>query len=161
MKKQFVSLLAILIFLTSCNDDDSNSDDGVLVSDPDIAVRAFDLINEYRASQGLTPLVWNDEVAEVCAIHSGDMANGNVAFGHDGFDDRISALRNSLSFGGSAENVASNQGNSDPAEVAVNSWLNSPGHLENIEGNYDLSAIAAAEREDGTFFFTQIFLRSN
>ena len=55
------------------------------------------------------------------------------------------------------ENVATNQGFPDPAETAVQGWLDSPPHRENIEGDFNLAGVGIAENADGLFYFTQIF----
>ena len=45
----------------------------------------------------------------------------------------------------------------DASQVAVEMWLESEGHRDNIEGPYTLSGIGSYER-DGAIYFTQIFL---
>ncbi len=88
------------------------------------------------------------------------MASGTVDFGHDGFQERINNL---VSFGldikGAAENVAFNKGFDDPAAQACEGWFASPGHETNIVGDYTHAAIGIAEKDDGTIYFTQIFIK--
>ena len=55
-----------------------------------------------------------------------------------------------------AENVAENH-SSNPVAQAMDAWLESEGHRENIEGAFDLTGIGMIENEDGAYFFTQIF----
>jgi uncharacterized protein YkwD len=54
--------------------------------------------------------------------------------------------------------VAFNQGHRDPAAVAVQGWLESPGHRENIEGPYELTGVGVASNAKGEVYFTQIFV---
>ncbi|MEH1944720.1 MAG: CAP domain-containing protein [Nostoc sp.] len=117
----------------------------------------FNQINNYRASQGLAKLTRNSAIDNQARIHSQNMANGTVPFGHTGFSERVRAI--GISYRGAAENVAYNQGYSDPATKAVQGWLKSPGHLANIRGNYDKTGIGVVKNSRGEIYFTQIFLR--
>jgi uncharacterized protein YkwD len=118
---------------------------------------AFNRINVYRQAKGLPVLVWNEAIAAQARIHSQNMANGRVAFGHDGFAARIAATK--ITYGGAAENVAYNQGYADPAKQAAEGWFKSPGHETNIRGNYSLSAVGVARNAQGKVYFTQLFIR--
>ncbi|MEH2053711.1 CAP domain-containing protein [Nostoc sp.] len=117
----------------------------------------FNQVNSYRVSQGLPVLTRNAAIDNQVRIHSQNMANGAVTFGHTGFSQRIIAI--GTSYKAASENVAFNQGYSDPAKIAVQGWLESPGHLANIRGNYDRTGIGVASNSGGEIYFTQIFLR--
>lgn len=116
-------------------------------------------INAYRASRSLPALALNATISNVARIHSQNMASGSVPFGHQGFDARVQTLSQTFTFRSAGENVAFNQGYSDPVAVAVNGWLNSPGHLNNIVGSFNLTGIGVARNSIGEYFFTQIFWR--
>ncbi|MEH2024875.1 CAP domain-containing protein [Nostoc sp.] len=118
----------------------------------------FNQINNYRVSQGLLALTRNAAIDNQVRIHSQNMANGTVPFGHTGFSERLKATR--VSYRAAGENVAFNQGYTDPATIAVQGWLKSPGHLANIRGNYDKTGIGVAKNSQGGIYFTQIFIRS-
>ncbi|MEH2467770.1 CAP domain-containing protein [Nostoc sp.] len=117
----------------------------------------FNQINNYRASQGLPALTRNSAIQNQARIHSQNMANGTVPFGHTGFSERVRAI--GIPYKAAGENVAYNQGYSDPATIAVQGWLKSPGHLANIKGNYEKTGIGVASNSRGAIYFTQIFLR--
>ncbi|AFY35774.1 CAP domain-containing protein [Calothrix sp. PCC 7507] len=117
----------------------------------------FKQINQYRASQKLPALTRNASIDNQARIHSQNMANGKVAFGHQGFPQRVQAI--AIPYRGAAENVAYNQRYSDPATRAVQGWLKSSGHLANIKGNYNLTGIGVASNRKGEIYFTQIFIR--
>jgi len=53
-----------------------------------------------------------------------------------------------------------NWGSTDPVGVAVSGWLNSTGHRNNIEGNYDLTGVGVAKSSDGKYYLTQMFAKS-
>jgi uncharacterized protein YkwD len=117
----------------------------------------FREINNHRSSQNLPTLLRNSASDNQARIHSQNMANGKVPFGHTGFQQRVKAI--AIPCIAAGENVAYNQGYSDPAKQAVEGWLNSPGHRRNIEGNYNLTGIGVARSADGKIYLTQIFLR--
>lgn len=113
-------------------------------------------INQLRSGQGLPPLQRNSAMDNQARIHSQNMANGQVPFGHLGFSQRVQAT--GISYTGAAENVAYNQGYSDPATQAVQGWRYSTGHWNNIKGNYNLTGIGVAKNSKGEVYFTQIFI---
>lgn len=118
-----------------------------------------ELINQYRKSQNLPPLTLDSRISKEARAHSQAMANGAVPFSHNGFEQRAKAIDKSISYSGAAENVAYNQGFSDPAKQAVEGWLKSPGHLKNIQGQYDLTGVGVAKNAKGEYYLTQIFIK--
>jgi uncharacterized protein YkwD len=117
----------------------------------------FDQINNYRVSQNLPKLTRNSAIDNQARIHSENMAKGTVPFGHTGFSERIQAV--GIPYSSAGENVAYSQGYSDPATIAVQGWLKSPGHLANIRGNFDKTGIGVGSNSAGAIYFTQIFFR--
>ncbi|MDF5710746.1 MAG: CAP domain-containing protein [Nostoc sp. S4] len=118
----------------------------------------FNQINNYRASRGLSALTRNSAIDNQARIHSQNMASGKVPFGHTGVQQRLKAI--GITYKAAGENVAYNQGYSDPATQAVQGWLKSSGHLANIIGNYNLTGVGVASNSKGQIYFTQIFLRT-
>lgn len=114
-------------------------------------------INDHRHSLGLVSLQPVAEAARQAYRHSKDMADRKTDFGHEGFDQRIQAIKQQSGWiSASAENVAYGQLS---AREVVNGWLNSPGHKRNIEGNYRFTGIGVYKDRKGITFFTQIFFR--
>ena len=128
----------------------------------DLERQVFDLINNQRTSAGLPPLKWNDDVAKIARLHSENMANEKF-FSHRGLDGTMVNDRADL-FGLSkwqaiGENIAYNQGYDNPAEFAVECWMQSPGHRKNILDNrWKESAIGIAISSDNKFYFTEVFI---
>ncbi len=118
----------------------------------------FRLVNQYRASIGLNELDWSDVIAEQCRLHSQNMASGAVDFSHAGFDQRIAAIDAALPYLYAAENLAKIADFDNPAEAAVDAWLNSQTHKENIEDNFDTTGVGVAKSSDNTYYFTQVFV---
>ncbi len=117
-------------------------------------------INAHRLGIGRNALTWSESVAEISRGHSQDMADGKVQFGHDGFSARASDIGQVISWSSVAENVAFNQGFADPVSTAVNGLLNSPGHLANIQGDFNTTGIGVAVTPAGAYYFTQIFVKT-
>jgi uncharacterized protein YkwD len=116
-------------------------------------------VNAYRVSHHLRSLVADSGVARIARDHSRDMAERRVSFGHDGFDDRVKEAERRFTFSEIAENVALNDyPRLRTVTVAVDGWLGSPHHRENIEGNFDRTGVGIARSGDGTYYYTQIFL---
>jgi uncharacterized protein YkwD len=116
-------------------------------------------VNQYRQSQNLPPLKFDPRISEVARGHSQAMANGKVPFSHDGFDQRVDAIAKSIPYRSVAENLAFNEGFRDPVSQAVEGWLNSPGHLKNIQGDFDLTGVGVVKTAQNRYYFTQLFIR--
>lgn len=128
------------------------------------SMQIFSLINDYRVSKGLPRLKMSYDCQVVCLEHSTNMAEGRVAFGHDGFDNRADWVSNAMEkknpriwCNSSAENVAMNQ-STDPKKV-VDQWLKSPGHRKNIENpSYTHAGLIAYRNAKGDYYYTQFFV---
>jgi uncharacterized protein YkwD len=121
--------------------------------------RVHQMVNNYRLSKKLPPLTTNEIIAQQARSHSDALARKRLPFGHDGFDKRVKRISNFLHYTVAAENVAYNKGYTDSAKNAVQCWLRSATHRENIKGNYKLTGIGVARNAQGIYYFTQIFWR--
>ena len=134
----------------------------IIVNTASIEHVAFDLINKKRVENGFKQLEWSEDVAKIARQHSLDMAEFKY-FGHRGLDDSMvgdradrSGLKKWRSIG---ENIAFNRGYKDPVEVAVELWLKSPSHRQNLlKSDWSESAVGIAVADDGSYYFTQVFL---
>ncbi len=125
--------------------------------------RAFELINAEREKKGMRPLVLDGSLTRVARYHSDNMAREDF-FNHvdrDGLD--ISGRAEALGLRGwktLGENIAYNQGYSDPTAFAVERWMISSKHRENVlNGEYTHAGLGIARSADGRVFFTQVFMR--
>lgn len=159
-RASLLGLVFIAALLASCSEDDPGPVPPVTPPETEIEARVLSLINQHRAGKGLSALVSNEVVVKEARAHSGNMANNVVGFGHDGFQQRVQNIGENITVTGAGENVAFNFGFADPASQAVTGWLNSTGHRQNIEGNYDLTGIGVVKNSSGTLYFTQIFVKS-
>ena len=116
-------------------------------------------INQYRQSQNLPPLTIDARISEQARAHTMAMASGKASFSHDGFEKRVDAIAVSIPYRSAGENLAYNEGYSDPVSQAVEGWLNSPGHYKNIVGDFDTTGIGVVKTPGGRYYFSQIFIR--
>jgi uncharacterized protein YkwD len=124
-----------------------------------LAEETLRLINEYRQSKSLAPLLSEAVIYEQCLAHSKDMAQDD-ALNHDGFDRRAKNIGKSLKITAWAENVAFNFGEDNPAKTAFLQWKNSRGHHKNVVGkSYTHTGLAVVKTSEGKYYFTQIFVR--
>jgi uncharacterized protein YkwD len=121
----------------------------------------FDLVNAHRKKINKPLLVRNSAMDEQARIHSRNMAAGKVAFGHIGATKRLKIIAKSLkSMDRGGENVFECSGSfPNLAAEALKGWLESEGHRENIEGDYNLTGMGVAIAPNGDYYFTQIFAR--
>ena len=115
------------------------------------------LTNEFRSKNGLPPLEWDDSIWALAYIHSKNMGEGVVPFGHKGFNERVNKFN--FIYYKACENVYMCQGYSQYsiAENAVKGWINSPGHKKNLLSDTTLCAIAVYKNNFGEFYLTQLF----
>lgn len=121
----------------------------------------FDLMNAERSAKGLTGLKWSDDVARAARQHSSNMA-AEKFFSHRGKDGKMVDDRADL-FGirwaSIGENIAFMKGFSEPEKKAIKTWMDSPPHRRNLLGQqWTESAIGVAQGEDGSYYFTQVFI---
>lgn len=117
-------------------------------------------INQYRLIHKLPPLTLDSRISEQARLHSKAMASGKVPFSHNGFEGRVKAINRVIPYSSAAENVAFNQGYSNPAKQAVEGWIKSNGHRINIVGQYNLTGIGIVKNAKDEYYFTQIFIRT-
>ncbi|MCT9097399.1 CAP domain-containing protein [Haloarchaeobius sp. HME9146] len=123
------------------------------LDDAAIEAAIHDKVNELRVEQGLRPLVFDQSLAEVSRYHSSDMAAADYV-GHVSpsgetvlnrydqfrYDCRIRAGTDNVVYGGENVFFVSFAGVSytddEIAERAVDGWMNSTGHRENLLSDY-------------------------
>ena len=114
--------------------------------------------NQFRKSKGLKTLEMRDDLNAIARKHSEDMASGRCAFGHDGYDLRVSKIKKTIKpcDGYVGENVAYGASN---GKEAVDIWKNSSAHRKNMLGDYKYIGIGTASNKKGDIYYTQIFVR--
>ena len=117
----------------------------------------FNLINEYRKQNGLEALKIDSKLQEVAKIKAEDIVN------HEYFSHTSPNLgtpfemlkQNGITYQIAGENLA---GNSSP-EKAVEAWIHSPSHKENIvEEKFQYTGICVIESPIYGKVFVQLFM---
>ena len=156
----FMAIVAILGF-TSCSTDNAAEDKVNSIEVPvapqakQIEIEIMELINAYRINEGLNPLNEHNTVKAVAYTHTDYMIEAdNVS--HDNFFQRKQSLQANADANIVSENVAYGF---NSAESVVNAWINSPGHKDNIEGDYTDFDVSAEQNNEGKWYFTNIFIK--
>lgn len=123
----------------------------------DFEQEIVDLINKYRDSTGLQELAVDTIIRREARNHSINIATEKVPFGHEGYQQRANIIFSEVGGSHFGENVAG--GNYPAAKYFIESWLSSPDHKANIDGDYDYTGVGVAEIKDGYKYCTQIFLK--
>jgi len=154
--------LALVFTMVSCSSSDATDEtvtDTKLIENYDYnttELQLAQLINDYRASQGLNPLQKINHISYKSEEHNEYMIANNVV-NHDYFQQRSQNIIQVLGAVKVNENVAYNY---ITPEAALNAWLNSPGHKANIEGDFTSFGISVTENPDnGKKYYTNIFIK--
>lgn len=154
--------LVALCLLSACTTEESSEVDTLANLETSVEVEnniqlaedVLDVINDYRASLGLSTLLWHTDSEELAVAHSNYMVENNQA-SHDNFYLRAAILQDN---GADivSENIA--YGYRD-AESVLQGWINSPAHKEALEGDYTHTGIGIVLTDNAIPYYTQIFIR--
>ena len=118
-------------------------------------------VNDIRRQHSLAPLATDRTAAQAARAYSCRMASEGFV-GHQAPDgstlaDRVRAL--GKPFRAAGENLAMNANAAEPAAIAVQGWMQSTDHRENIlRPEYTQTGVGVCRR-DARYYFTQLFLR--
>lgn len=117
-------------------------------------------INTVRQKNKLQPLKTNERLAQVARNYSRQMARDNF-FSHTGSDG--STLSQRVSAGGIfywavGENLFKSRNAPQPVPFAIEGWMNSPGHRQNILHPVFTETGIGVWREGNAYYITQLFL---
>lgn len=162
-----IILLPIILFImNSCSSDSSDA----IPSSAEVAtakkvenynysaeeLKAMELINVYRKSVGLNTLEKINHISFKSEEHDNYMITNNVV-NHNDFMARCQNIIEVLGANKVGENIAFNY---NTPEGALEAWLNSPSHKENIVGNYTHFGIAIKkDPATGKKYYTNIFAK--
>lgn len=118
-------------------------------------------INQVRQNEGLKPLQNNERLAEVARNYSRQMAEKNF-FSHTGADGSTATQRveaAGITYWVVGENLFKGTNLTQPVKIAVEGWLESPGHRANILRPWFTQTGVGVWRINNTYYITQLFLR--
>lgn len=119
-------------------------------------------INQIRQEQGLNPLQNNEKLAQVARNYSQQMARDKF-FSHTGSDGSTLTTRvraGGITYWAVGENLFKSTNVPEPVPFAVQGWMDSPGHRENILRPVFTETGIGVWREGNTYYITQLFMRS-
>lgn len=164
MMMRAMMFVVIVITMNSCSADTaegtstSATNETVITSYNynDSELETMKLINDYRVSIGLNALERINHISFKCEEHNKYMIENNVV-DHNDFTSRSDNIVKLLGAKKVGENVAYNYKTSD---AAVRAWLDSPGHRENIEGNFTHFGLSVTiDPKTGKKYYTNIFAK--
>lgn len=118
-------------------------------------------INQVRQENKLKPLQNNEKLAQVARNYSRQMAEQNF-FSHTGPNG--STLEKRVRAGGIyywvvGENLFKSKNISQPVSPAIDGWMKSPGHRENILRPFFSETGVGVWKVGNSYYITQLFLR--
>ncbi len=119
-----------------------------------LEVSIIDLVNDHRDGIRMEGLKTDALATQMAVAHTEYMIK-QAALSHDNFQQRADELVRvgAMEVG---ENVAYGQ---TDARSVMSSWLGSPGHRKNIEGDFTHIGVAAIKDAQGSYYFTQVFFK--
>ncbi|HIK14254.1 MAG TPA: CAP domain-containing protein [Leptolyngbyaceae cyanobacterium M33_DOE_097] len=119
-------------------------------------------INKIRQQKGLVELRNNEKLAQVARNYSRRMAEEKF-FAHvspqgDTLSDRVEAEK--IFYFLIGENLFTSTNIPKPVPAAIDGWMKSPGHRENILRSEFRETGIGVWKVGNTYYFTQLFLRS-
>lgn len=124
------------------------------------AQEAYRLVNDERARRGMQTLRRRADLDAVAYTHARDLMRMN-RLDHTSSDGRQLEHRLAkLDWEWAGENLARNKGYASPAAEAVQGWIASPRHYENMfRPDYSQTGMAALYDPDSGFtYFVQVFI---
>jgi uncharacterized protein YkwD len=129
----------------------------------DLERDTVDAVNRERKLHGRPPLRVSSTLTRIARAHSVYQAKVGKS-GHKGENGSLPADRadaGGVKWSVLAENVAMTVGYSDPVATVTRGWMKSAPHRKNILNPvFQQTGVGIATAEDGTIYFTQMFLDS-
>ncbi len=155
-------LVAVIFTMNSCSSD-SSEDATSTVSTQQVMsytynsteIETMNLINTYRVSIGLNELKEINHISYKSEEHDHYMIANNVV-NHNDFVSRSENIMRVLGAKNVSENIAYNY---NSPKAALEAWLKSPSHKQNIEGNFTHFGLSIRVSADGKKYYTNIFAK--
>ncbi len=158
---KFIVIALITFSLLSCSKESMDNQlevptaDAIIPEDKVIELEILELINAYRITNGLSVLNNLPIVKSQAYTHTNYMIEIND-INHDHFSIRRAYLVSKAGANKVSENVAYGYSS---AQSVVNAWIASDSHRSAIEGDYTDFNISAEKNENGSWYFTNIFIK--
>lgn len=125
------------------------------------AIKILDLVNDQRRRKGLEDLFWSRELESLARNYSRKMAEGKF-FGHyEKNGDTVVQRAKAMQIKGwrkIGENLFMCGGYKEINSLAVNKWMSSSSHRQNIlDERFNTTGIGIYQSRDGAVYITQVF----
>ncbi len=121
----------------------------------------LDLINGERRTRGLSPLLWDSQLAQMARQHSENMARAGFS-GHvdqNGLGTQARAGAFGIRYDVLAENISANRDATDPIAFAIQYWLSHDIHRDNIlSTELTHTGLGIVKAADGLVLITQVLI---
>ena len=153
-------LVAVIFTMNSCSSDSSeesttSNQQAMTYTYNSTELETMALINAYRASIGLNELKGINHISYKSEEHDHYMIANNVV-NHNDFVSRSENIMKVLGAKSVSENIAYNY---NSPKAALEAWLRSPTHKQNIEGNFTHFGLTIRLSADGKKYYTNIFAK--
>lgn len=123
----------------------------------------FQKVNYQRRMKGMLPLVWDEGLAKMASAFSKQMADDKF-FAHVDNEGRTMADRvvefEIKDWQKLGENLYMAKGFLEPVDLAIDGWMKSKTHRENIlDPDWTHTGVGVYSTKDGATYFTQEFMR--
>jgi uncharacterized protein YkwD len=165
MKRKFLfGIIVFSILVFSCGKNPTGNDAENLLPRSQVITlenTMFTLLNQDRDDNGLSALIFDEDLRAVAVAHSEDMFVRDF-FSHTNPDgeepsDRVTAA--GISYLTLGENIAKNSGFSDPVDTAEGSLMKSPEHRANILSTTFTHVGIGIATDGDVYYFTQLFVK--
>ena len=155
-------LVAVILTMNSCSSDSSedsassaSTQNAMTYTYNSTEIETMDLINAYRVSIGLNELKEINHISYKSEEHDHYMIANNVV-NHNDFVSRSENIMKVLGAKSVSENIAYNY---NSPKAALDAWLKSPSHKQNIEGNFTHFGLSIRVSAEGKKYYTNIFAK--
>ena len=118
----------------------------------EMAQAAFAVINEYRTSNGIAALTWNDSLYENCKVRAAEIV---TSFAHTRPNGESCFTAFTVSYTTAGENIAYGY---STAQSVAEGWWNSEGHKANILNASFSQAALACYYANGRYYWVNLFI---
>ena len=125
-------------------------------ADAGLEQQVIDLVNKYRAQNGLSALSYDKGAACAASIRAKETEQSFSHTRPDGSRCFTALDECGASYSGAGENIAMGQSS---AEAVMTDWMNSQGHRENIlNPNFKKIGVGVHKGSDGRLYWAQMFI---
>ena len=121
------------------------------------AERVWEIVNEERIKEGITPMYFNPQLNYVANIRAGEIINNSGHTRPDGTQWHTVFGENNISIGNAGENILFMTNMFPVADVAMSAWMGSQIHHDNIMNSGFTNIGVGVAKEGDSYYLVQMF----